>query len=245
MALRKNTPQTRGVMPQRRVPGNTSVWAPTFVAIWVWGGSSCEKTSCSKTAYCISNDLLTQLALLTVVNNELGKPNAWVLTNLCVAVRNCIDQEFVQDLIWDAIEWYDYNDAINQWIQENPLSTASNISYDNSTSWLTATNVQDAIDELVLDTNISLYEAWTDDWIRYTKPNGSVIDLKTWHTEIVGHTANVPFTITHNLGSTRIHVVAYDVTSWEEVKVEVLNRTANTVDIVSTTSDQLEVVIKR
>ena len=131
MALRKNQPQTRWVVAQRRQPSSVSnVW-PSFIAISAWGGSSCEKTSCTKTAYCISNDMLTQLALLTVVNNELGKPNAWVLTNLCSAVQDCIDQEFIQDLIGDTIQWFDYNDALNQWLLENPFP----IPYTLTSSW--------------------------------------------------------------------------------------------------------------
>jgi len=45
--------------------------------------------------------------------------------------------------------------------------------------------------------------------------------------------------------STRVQVVAYDVATGEEVDVLVSNRTANTVDITSTTSDDLEIVIKK
>ena len=85
----------------------------------------------------------------------------------------------------------------------------------------------------------------TDWWLLYTDEDGTWNFIKMSHTAIIGHTANTPFTITHWLSSTRIQVVAYDVTSWEEVKVEVLNRTTNTVDIISTTSDNLEIIIRK
>jgi len=137
MALRKNQPNTQWMVAQRRQPSSVSNVGPTFIAVSTWGGSSCEKTTCTKTAYCISNDMLTQLALLTVVNNELGKPNAWVLTNLCTAVQDCIDQEFIQDLIWDTIQWFDYNDALNQWLLENPFPIPYTLTSTGNTITLT------------------------------------------------------------------------------------------------------------
>jgi hypothetical protein len=47
------------------------------------------------------------------------------------------------------------------------------------------------------------------------------------------------------LGSTRIIVAAYDVTTWDQVDVEVGNRTLTQVDITSTTTDDIEIVIKK
>lgn len=156
-----------------------------------------------------------------------------------------LDCEAVQDCIWDALQWFDYNDVLNQWLQENPLSSASNISYDNSVSLLTATNMQDAIDEIIADTNIALYESGTDTGIEYTKPNWTVINLKTGHGEVITPVINTPYTITHNLNTTKIQVVAYDVTTGEQVDIEVKNRATNTVDIVSTTTYDIEVVVQR
>jgi hypothetical protein len=164
----------------------------------------------------------------------------------CVEVQNCLSQEIIQDLIWDSIQWYDYNDALNTWLQENPFIGASSITYNNTVSWLSATNVQDAIDEInSLVWTLVYYELGTDGWLSYTDELWVVSNIKLSHTETIGHTANTPYTITHWLGSTRINVTAYDVASWEEVRVEVLNRTTNTVDIVSTTSDNLEIIIRK
>ena len=54
---------------------------------------------------------------------------------------------------------------------------------------------------------------------------------------------NVAQTVTHGLTTTDIIVQAYDVTLNELVSVEITNRTANTVDITSTTTDQLRIVV--
>lgn len=179
--------------------------------------------------------------------------------SFCPAVVNCVQTRFnspgtdgntvfvemVQDAIGGALEWYNYQDAMNTWLQNNPFIAASSITYDNSITTLTSNNVQDAIDEIVNTTDISLYESGTDNGIRYTKANGTIVDLKTWHTETITPTVNTAYTITHGLASTRIQVVAYDVATGEEVDVLVSNRTAATVDITSTTSDDLEIVIKK
>lgn len=179
--------------------------------------------------------------------------------SFCVAVTTCVQTwfnspgtdwntvfvEMVQDAIWGALQGYNYQDAMNNWLQNNPFIAASSITYDNTNTTLTSTNVQDAIDEIVNTTDISLYESGTDDWIRYTKANWTVVDLKTWHTENITPVANVATTITHGLGGTRVQVVAYDVATWEQIDVEVSNRTATTIDVTSTTTDDIEIVIKR
>lgn len=82
---------------------------------------------------------------------------------------NTVFVEMVQDAIWGALQGYNYQDAMNNWLQNNPFIAASSITYDNTNTTLTSTNVQDAIDEIVNTTDISLYESGTDDWIRYTK----------------------------------------------------------------------------
>ena len=68
---------------------------------------------------------------------------------------------------------------MNTWLQNNPFIAASSITYDNSITTLTSNNVQDAIDEIVNTTDVSLYESGTDNGIRYTKANGTIVDLKT------------------------------------------------------------------
>jgi hypothetical protein len=52
---------------------------------------------------------------------------------------------------------------MNNWLQNNPFIAASSITYDNTNTTLTSTNAQDAIDEIVNTTDISLYESGTDD----------------------------------------------------------------------------------
>jgi len=152
--------------------------------------------------------------------------------SFCPVVRNCVETRFnspgtdwntvfvemVQDAIGGALEWYSYQDAINTWLQNG---------------WAINT------------TDISFYESGFDNGIRYTKTNGVIVDLKTWHTETIAPAANIIYTITHGLNSLRIQVVAYDVATWDQVDVLVSDRTANTVDITSTTTDNLEIVIKK
>lgn len=178
--------------------------------------------------------------------------------SFCAGVISCVEtrfaspwadwqtilQELVQDSLGDVLEWYDYNDAMNTWLQNNPFIAAASVTYDNTTSWLVSTDVQGAIDELLASNNIELYEATTDNWIRYTKANGDVIDLKTSHTETITPVPNVATTITHNLWTDRVHVEAYDITTGEKISIQVI-KWAGTIDIISTTSDDIEVIIKR
>ena len=197
--------------------------------------------------YCFDSiDFTKEHILVFVPNQSCPEESYWEIRPKESLFTDPAFCEYVQDCVWDSLEWFDYNDALNQRLQENPLSTADRISYNNTVSWLTATNVQDAIDELSQQVgSLAYYEAWTDGWLAYTNELWVVNNIKLSHTVTVGHTANTPFTITHWLNSTRISVTAYDATTWEEVKIEVLNRTANTVDIISTTSDQLEIVIRK
>lgn len=94
-------------------------------------------------------------------------------------------------------------------------------------------------------TELQYYEATTDNWLQYIDEDWVLNTIKLWHTETITPVANIPTIITHWLNSTRIHVVAYDSISWKEIDIEVWNRTVNTVEIVSTTSDTLEIVIKK
>jgi len=55
--------------------------------------------------------------------------------------------------------------------------------------------------------------------------------------------ANTAYTVTHNLNTTDIIVQAYDVALNELAFVEVINRTANAVNIISTTTDNLRIII--
>ena len=91
---------------------------------------------------------------------------------------------------------------------------------------------------------IAYYEDGADSGIELTAW-ASVTRAKTWNFQTVTPTPNTVSTITHNLNSTRIQVVAYDVATGEQVDVEVKNRTANSVDIISSTIDALDIVIKK
>ena len=100
--------------------------------------------------------------------------------------------------------------------------------------------------ELSLDTSLVYQEPNTTDWwLLYTNVDWVGSFIKLSHTETITPTANTAYTISHTLNSLRVQVVAYDVVTWEQVDVLVSNRTANTVDITSTTSDDLEIVIKK
>ncbi len=101
---------------------------------------------------------------INCINEQLALPWAWALSNF---------KEAAQDAVWEAIAWYDYSDPINSWIQEDPLSTAANISYDNTVvNLLTSTTVQWAIDELA--TNATQREAI---WSASVSISGSTITL--------------------------------------------------------------------
>ena len=63
------------------------------------------------------------------------------------------------------------------------------------------------------------------------------------HAVTITPVANTAYTVTHGLNTTDIIVQAYDVTLNELVSVEVVNKTANTVDIISTTTDDLRIII--
>lgn len=83
----------------------------------------------------------------------------------------------------------------------------------------------------------------TDGWLEYTDEDWVVNFIKLSHTEVITPVVDIPYTVTHLLNSTRIQVVAYDVLTWMVVDVQVWGRTANSVEITSTTTDDLEIVI--
>jgi hypothetical protein len=62
-------------------------------------------------------------------------------------------------------------------------------------------------------TAASYYETPTDSGIEYTDEDGITTSIQTGYVQTITPVANVPFTITHGLGSTRIIVAAYDVTT--------------------------------
>lgn len=100
--------------------------------------------------------------------------------------------------------------------------------------------------ELSLDTSLVYQEPnATDWWLTYTNVDWVSNFIKLSHTETITPVVNASATINHWLNSTRLQVVSYDVVTGEQVDVLVSNRTANTIDITSTTADDIEVIIKK
>ncbi len=161
--------------------------------------------------------------------------------------------EAVQDCVGDAIQWFDYNDAINQWLINNPFPITI-VSADpgnlitiggDSGAFLNEAWLATAVQNLETLTQLEYYETATDNGLQYTDENGTVNTIKLWHTETIIPVPNIATVITHWLNSTRVHVQVYDIATDAIVDVEVKNRTANTIEVVSTTNNNLEVIIKR
>ena len=94
--------------------------------------------------------------------------------------------EAVQDCVGNAIEWYDYNDALNKWLLSNVQNfNASSIIYDNTVSWLLAGNVQAAIDEIISTrcTRVEncLLTNGLGSWVELFELNGETIYSWTTH----------------------------------------------------------------
>jgi len=154
MATKQNKPSW--LLGQKKTP----IKKATYIGISTYSSKRCwDNVSCSDITECITNDISTQLSIINTINQELAKPNGWWLTALCEAVQDCVG---------DAIEWYDYSDTLNSRLQENPLANAGHILYDNTISWLTATNVQSAIDEVIT----MLWWTWTVTSVDMSVPTG-------------------------------------------------------------------------
>lgn len=175
----------------------------------------------------------------TCINTQLWLVNAWALTNFNQASVNAIVDYFSQS-------WVQAPTAAE--VCAYLSSLAQNTTIDGTTKLVLGSceygTVGDLATYLSSVNDIALYEISTDNWILYTFMDGSTKSLKTGHTEIITPTANTPYTITHNLNSTRIHIEARDVVTNKMVDVEFSNRTLNTVDVTSTTIDDLEIIIK-
>ncbi|HNG97482.1 MAG TPA: hypothetical protein PLW93_04395 [Candidatus Absconditabacterales bacterium] len=175
----------------------------------------------------------------TCVNTQLGLPNAGSLTNFSPAVISAMVDYFNQTGVQapTAAEVCAYLSSL-----------AQNTTIDATTKLVLGSceygTVGDLATYLSSVNDIALYEISTDNGILYTFMDGSTKSLKTGHAETITPTVNTPYTITHNLNSTRIHVEARDVGTNKMVDVEFSNRTLNTVDVTSTTIDDLEIIIK-
>lgn len=101
------------------------------------------------------------------------------------------------------------------------------------------------VDITGLRDNLEFFEWAEYSGLLYTKTDGTTINVNTWYVETITPAPTIPYTINHNLNSTRVVIQAYDVVSGAEVDVIFTNRTLTSVDLVSSTSDPIEVVIKK
>ena len=229
---------------------NPDTWDVYFYTDW-WSHASFVEWPCIAVDFC-SN-------VIACVNAALVDPSGNWLWNLT---------EAVQDAIWDAIAWFDYADALNGWIQENPLTSAVFVSYDNTTSWLTATNVQAAIDELnsniwnikhTIQASNGAVTLNPDDIINITVDSSvsvvtvdetvpTVINVKIPATApyvkaVEIPTPNTRTPIIHNLNTPVPWLYAYD-SSGEYIDIEWKYIDTNTVEYRTTTSDSFTYYIK-
>ncbi len=206
------------------------------------------------------------------VNTQLALPNAWSLTNFTSAVVSAYeshiaagwaDPEFCGEVLAclqtaspalvNAIAT-----LLNNALVTSPNPLLSNLcAYINDCidAGLLAVSADAGNDIIVWSdwgaylketvTSLNFYEDGTDNWLEFIDESLTAIRLKTSHTQVITPTANSIFTLTHALWTPRVQVVAYDSITGYEVDVEVGNRTANTVDIVSSTNDAIEVIVKR
>lgn len=263
---RKNMPKTNGIIPQKsNKKTNANVSGQTSIVIQSGGRSSCwaDAFSCSKVAGCITNDALTILAVNSLISN-------WIVANP-IPTTNVLGSAV--NSMTSTVNWFadtapiiNTNDLSNVWLLitstingvadsvditaavQAELSWATD-SVINTIAW-NAIALHTAVDGTPVTinetiTSTALYETASDTWVSYTDESGTVNNIKTGYYEVITPVANTAYTVTHGLNSTRIIVAAYDDATGEQVDIEVSNRTATTVDITSTTTDDLEIVIKR
>lgn len=157
-----------------------------------------------------------------------------VLSNTALVIESTVDGvSDTTDITADVQALIDAStDVVTNTVAGNTIATHTSVDG-------TVVNINETI------TTIAWYEAGADSGVRYTQEGGTNIDVKTNHAEVVTPTANTAGTITHNLGTTRVHAVAYDVAGWDQVEVEFLNRTATSIDYISTTWDSIEIVVQK
>ena len=131
------------------------------------------------------------------------------------------DAEFcekVQDCVWEAIEWYDYNDVLNQWLMENPFPIKHTIQASNGAATL---NPDDIIN-FVLDNTVTKAP--------YVKA-------------LENPTANTWTSIVHNLNTPVPSLYAYDSAN-EYISLERKFVDDNTIEYRTTTNDPFTYYIK-
>ena len=163
--------------------------------------------------------------VLNIVNTALATSPNPLLSNLCAYINDCIDNGLLTV-------------STDAW---NLITTGT-----DGGAFLNEAALATAVDTLETLTTLVYSEPnATDGGLTYTDEDGTANFIKTSHTETVTPTVNTPLTITHNLNSTRVSLDAYSTATGMNVIIEYGNRTANTIDIISTTADPLEIVIQK
>ena len=149
------------------------------------------------------------------------------------------DAEFcekVQDCVWEAIEWYDYNDVLNQWLIENPFPIKHTIQASNGAATL---NPDDIIN-FVLDNTVSDIE------VDETVPTFINVKIPTkapYVKALENPTANTWTAIVHNLNTPVPSLYAYDSAN-EYISLERKFVDDNTIEYRTTTNDPFTYYIK-
>lgn len=179
------------------------------------------------TVVVFEDEALADAHTIDVINNELWQPNGWLLTNLCEAVQDCV---------WESLEWFDYNDTLNQWLLENPFPIKHTIQASN---WAATLNPDDIIN-FVLDNTVSDIE------VDETVPTFINVKIPTkapYVKALENPTANTRTSIVHNLNTPVPSLYAYD-SSNEYIDIERKFVDDNTVEYRTTTSDPFTYYIK-
>lgn len=168
---------------------------------------------CTDTIYCI--------------NEQLALPWAWALSNF---------KEAAQDAVWEAFEWFDYNDVLNQWLKENPFPIKHTIQASNGAATL---NPDDIIN-FVLDNTVSDIE------VDETVPTFINVKIPTkapYVKALENPTANIWTAIVHNLNTPVPSLYAYDSAN-EYISLERKFVDDNTIEYRTTTNDPFTYYIK-
>ena len=164
---------------------------------------------------------------ITCINQQLLLPWAWALSNF---------KEAAQDAVWEAFEWFDYNDVLNQWLMENPFPIKHTIQASNGVATL---NPDDIIN-FVLDNTVSDIE------VDETVPTFINVKIPTkapYVKALENPTANIWTAIIHNLNTPVPSLYAYDSAN-EYISLERKFVDDNTIEYRTTTNDPFTYYIK-
>ena len=173
------------------------------------------------------NVIDTCAEVVACVNEQLALPDAWSLTNF---------KEAVQDAVWESLEWFDYNDALNQWLMENPFPIKYTVQW---TTWAATLNPDDII-------NITIDNTVTDVTVDETVPtliNVKIPSVSPYVKDVANPVANTWTAIVHNLNTPVPSLYAYDWSN-EYIDIERKYVDTNTVEYRTTTTSPFTYYIK-